>query len=112
MKQEAKIFKVLADPIRLRLVGLLAQTDELCVCQLTDALDEPQFKISRHLGEIRKAGLVVARRQGTWMHYRLAPAATKLEKCLYECFRNCLKDHPQAKQDMNRLKASKCRVPQ
>lgn len=112
MKQEAAVFKVLADPIRLRMMTLLAQTGELCVCQIVDALHEPQFKISRHLGELRKAGLVSARRQGTWMHYQLSPAATMLQQSLHIFFRDCLKNHPQAKEDLKRLGESNCRVPQ
>ncbi|HOK95713.1 MAG TPA: metalloregulator ArsR/SmtB family transcription factor [Anaerohalosphaeraceae bacterium] len=112
MKQEAAILKVLADPIRLRLMTLLAQSGQLCVCQLVDALNEPQFKISRHLGELRKARLVTAQRQGTWMHYRLSPAATMFEQSLHNFFRDYLKDHPQAQQDLKRLGESNCRVPQ
>ncbi len=65
-------FKALGDPVRLRLFYLLASCDELCVCHLTEALELPQSTVSRHLGVLRHAGLVVARRDGKWMHYRLA----------------------------------------
>jgi len=68
----AETFKALGDPIRLRLFQLLADHDELCVCHLTEALNLPQSTVSRHLGVLRHAGLVETRRDGKWMHYRLA----------------------------------------
>lgn len=52
---------------------LIQAEGELCVCELTFALDESQPKISRHLALMREAGLVEARRDGTWMFYRLSP---------------------------------------
>ena len=67
----AQAFKALGDPVRLRLFHLLAGHDELCVCHLTAALALPQSTVSRHLGVLRQAGLVRARRAGKWMHYRL-----------------------------------------
>jgi len=67
-------FKNLADPTRLRVLVLLAEEGELCVCELTHALDEIQPKISRHLALLRAAGVVLDRRQGQWIYYRLNPA--------------------------------------
>jgi len=68
----AETFKALGDPVRLRLFQLLSQKEELCVCHLTEALKLPQSTVSRHLGVLRHAGLVQTRREGKWMHYRLA----------------------------------------
>jgi len=70
----SETFKALGDPLRLRLFQLLASRDELCVCHLTEALNLPQSTVSRHLGVLRHAGLVQTRREGKWMHYRLAGA--------------------------------------
>jgi ArsR family transcriptional regulator, arsenate/arsenite/antimonite-responsive transcriptional repressor len=70
MKDAIRILEALTDPTRLRLLRLLRQ-EELCVCELVDALRMPQYKISRHLRSLRTAGLVEARRDGRWMHYRL-----------------------------------------
>jgi ArsR family transcriptional regulator len=64
------LFLALADRTRLRLLNLIAG-GEVCVCFFVEALGEPQPKISRHLGVLRSAGLVAARREGKWMHYRL-----------------------------------------
>lgn len=60
----------LADKTRLRLLNLLRQ-DEICVCFFTEVLNESQPKISRHLAYLRNAGIVEARRDGKWMHYRI-----------------------------------------
>jgi ArsR family transcriptional regulator, arsenate/arsenite/antimonite-responsive transcriptional repressor len=66
------IYAALADPTRLRILSLLSE-DEICVCHIHASLDVPQPTASRHLAYLRKAGLVEARRDGIWMHYRLAP---------------------------------------
>jgi ArsR family transcriptional regulator len=65
------IFDVIGDSTRRRILALLATEGELCVCELTAALDGIQPKVSRHLSVIREAGLVRARREGTWMFYRI-----------------------------------------
>ncbi|SEI83888.1 ArsR family transcriptional regulator [Allopseudospirillum japonicum] len=67
------LLKALADDTRLRIVMLLLQEEELCVCELTQALDEIQPKISRHLALLRGNGLLVDRRQGQWVFYSLSP---------------------------------------
>ena len=68
------LFRMLADNTRLRTLMLLQQEGELCVCELTHALDLSQPKISRHLAHLREAGMLLARRNGQWMHYRINPA--------------------------------------
>lgn len=67
------VFKCLADETRIRLMLLATREDELCVCELTCALDESQPKISRHLAQLRSGGLLADRRQGQWVYYRLHP---------------------------------------
>jgi len=67
------LFNLLSDPTRLRALMLILSEGELCVCELTFALKESQPKVSRHLALMRKAGVVEARRSGTWMYYRLHP---------------------------------------
>ena len=67
-----QLFRILGDQTRLRALMLLLQSGELCVCELTYALGQSQPKISRHLGVLRETGLVLDRRAGTWIHYRLA----------------------------------------
>jgi ArsR family transcriptional regulator len=65
------VYAALADPTRLRILSLLSD-EEICVCHIHASLDVPQPTASRHLAYLRKSGLVEARRDGIWMHYRLA----------------------------------------
>jgi len=66
----ASLFAALADPTRLRLLNLMSGR-EVCVCYFVEILRQSQPKISRHLAYLRKAGIVSARREGKWMHYRI-----------------------------------------
>jgi len=61
-----------SDPIRLRMVGLLLQHDELCVCDLMAALQLPQSTTSRHLSYLRRCGWLTSRQEGLWRYYRLS----------------------------------------
>ena len=70
VRDAAPLFAALGDRTRLRLLNLIAD-GEVCVCFFVEVLGEPQPKISRHLGVLRAAGLVAARRDGKWMHYRV-----------------------------------------
>jgi len=65
------LFNTLSDATRLRILMLIQRQGELCVCEIMQALEESQPKISRHLAFMRKHGIVSARREGTWMHYRV-----------------------------------------
>jgi len=67
-------FKMLGDQTRMRALMLMQSEGELCVCELTHALELSQPKISRHLAQLREAGLVRARRDGLWIHYQVNPA--------------------------------------
>lgn len=67
------LFKNLSDQTRLNLVLLLREKGELCVCELSSTLKETQPKISRHLALLREGGLLLDRRDGKWIHYRLSP---------------------------------------
>ena len=72
MQDLAQLFTLLSEPVRLQILGKLA-SGEQCVCKIFGALGLPQSTVSRHLALFRAAGLVEARRKGTWMHYRLTP---------------------------------------
>ena len=65
--------RALAEPTRLRMLMLLHDQPERCVCELTQALAMAQPKISRHLAVLRETGILVDRRQGLWIHYRIHP---------------------------------------
>ncbi|WP_298444861.1 metalloregulator ArsR/SmtB family transcription factor [uncultured Ferrimonas sp.] len=68
-----QFFKAMADETRLYSILLIAQEQELCVCELTTALEQSQPKISRHLAQLRQVGLLQDRRQGLWVFYRIHP---------------------------------------
>ena len=73
----AQSFRALGDPVRLRLVSLIGahQGGEACVCDLTSAFNLTQPTISHHLKVLREAGIIDSQRRGTWVYYRLVPAA-------------------------------------
>ena len=74
--QLAPMFKALGDPVRLRLLSLIASAgDEICVCDLTSAFEVSAPTISHHLRVLREAGLVDCERRGTWVYYWIVPAA-------------------------------------
>ncbi|MFE1992108.1 ArsR/SmtB family transcription factor [Streptomyces parvulus] len=74
----AKVFKALGDPVRLRLLSMIASQagGEVCVCDLTPAFDLSQPTISHHLKLLRQAGLIDCERRGTWVYYWLLPETT------------------------------------
>jgi ArsR family transcriptional regulator len=71
-----RFFQALGDNTRLRLLNLMGD-QEICVCYFVEILDQPQPKISRHLAYLRNAGVVRTRRDGKWMHYRIAMPASE-----------------------------------
>ncbi|MFF3906451.1 ArsR/SmtB family transcription factor [Streptomyces sp. NPDC001848] len=73
--QLAKVFKALGDPVRLRLLSMIASREggEVCVCEMTPAFDLSQPTISHHLKLLRQAGLIDCERRGTWVYYWVLP---------------------------------------
>jgi ArsR family transcriptional regulator len=69
----APLFKALGDPVRLRLMSMIASTLEVCVCDLADTFDVSAPTISHHLRVLREAGLVDSERRGTWVYYWIRP---------------------------------------
>jgi ArsR family transcriptional regulator len=93
--------KALADGTRLRILGLLA-AGEICVCHIHESLGLPQSKVSRHLAYLRRAGLVEARKEGIWVHYRLGKS-TALVDLLVSSVRHCLGHVATTQEDRRRL---------
>jgi ArsR family transcriptional regulator, arsenate/arsenite/antimonite-responsive transcriptional repressor len=96
MRDAARFFKVLADEARLKMLWLLANHDELCVCDIMAALGITQSKASRHLLTMRHAGLVVDRKEGLWSYYKLCPVDDPLARRHLEILRETLARHPDA----------------
>ncbi|MEV6808294.1 ArsR/SmtB family transcription factor [Streptomyces sp. NPDC017248] len=74
----ARVFKALGDPVRIRLLSMIASRagGEVCVCDLTPAFALSQPTISHHLKLLKQAGLIDSERRGTWVYYRLVPETT------------------------------------
>lgn len=102
METLTDIFQALGEENRLRIVNLLLDTDELCVCDIERVLAVPQPRVSRHLVVLKQAGIVVARRNGLWMHYRLV-RDTPLKRALYRELRSALSAVPKLTADIRAL---------
>jgi len=107
LNDSIELFKAFADPVRLRLLNLLAE-GEVCVCHLHEALDLPQSTVSRHLAYLRKRGLVLGRKEGPWVHYRLAKATGELHRQLIGCLGPCFQGVETLKLDRQRLEKRTC----
>lgn len=82
------IFQALAEPTRIRIIRLMVTSgEEVCLCEITDSLNEPQAKLSRHLKVLRQAGLLSAQKEGRWVYHRLIPDQVHLQH-LYDIVRD------------------------
>jgi ArsR family transcriptional regulator len=98
----ARFFVALSDRTRLRLLNLMGE-DEVCVCFFVEVLGEIQPKVSRHLAYLRRAGIVGARRDGKWMHYRITPPADGHAARILADLLVWLKEDRQMREDRARL---------
>lgn len=103
------LFRALADRTRLRLLNLM-RDQEVCVCYFVEILRASQPKISRHLAYLRRAGIVTARRSGTWMHYRITTPKEALEAGILRVVLEALANDHDMKNDLIRLERA-CRAP-
>ena len=102
-----RLFAALADPTRLRLLNLM-DGREVCVCYFVEILKQPQPKISRHLAYLRKAGIVEARREGKWMHYRIERPADGRAAAILDAALESLKADKAMRSDLERLGRACC----
>lgn len=103
----ALLFKALADTTRLRLINLVGE-DEVCVCFFVEVLKINQPKISRHLAYLRRAGVVSARRDGKWIHYRIVEPPDSHAAHIFREVRAGLAEDPAMKSDRARLEKICC----
>ena len=105
------VFKALADATRLRILGLLL-TGEVCVCHIHESLRISQPKASRHLAYLRKAGLVETRRDGLWVHYRMAALPDVVLATVHRTVTHSLTHMDIVRKDIERLqKITGCCLP-
>jgi ArsR family transcriptional regulator, arsenate/arsenite/antimonite-responsive transcriptional repressor len=106
------LFRALADRTRLRLLNLMGH-DEVCVCYFVEVLKTHQPKISRHLAYLRRAGIVGARREGKWMHYRVVEPEDRRAAEVLRNIRDWLADDREMQRDRTRLVQMCCvKVPE
>ena len=103
MRELEQYFKALADGSRLRILNLLVQ-GELCVCDVQYVLDIPQPNVSRHLAYLKNSGIVLDRRDGYRIYYRLSDPKHKTKKLFYDFLYKAFQDEAQLKDDTMRLK--------
>jgi ArsR family transcriptional regulator len=110
------IFKAFSDKNRLRIANILIKTGcELCVCEIADSLMESQYNVSRHLKELKNAGLVSERKDGRWVNYRITETDEPLRALLIKAL-NCIpgklfeEDEKRLKVRLSMRKDGKCVV--
>ena len=104
-----RIYECLCDRTRLRLLALLGG-GPLCVCHLQAVLGEPQVKVSKHLAYLRERGLVKAKREGSWMVYRLPEKPSRELAVNLACLQDCAAEDPIFRRDAERLRKVRARL--
>lgn len=99
------LFRALSDTTRLRCLALLQGEGELCVCELTHALDLLQPRISRHLAQLRASGLVLDERRGQWVYYRMNPQLPGWVNAVLATSLDALRPGDPYDSDLQRLRA-------
>ncbi len=103
MKHAARFFKALSDESRLKMLWLLLNHRELCVCDVMAVLEITQSKASRHLAALRHIGIATDRREGLWAYYSLRPVEDELARDHLKLLRKTLANRPDAKVLLEKL---------
>lgn len=99
MLQPVQLFKLLSDETRSAIMMLLRESGELCVCDICAVTAESQPKISRHMAMLRECGMVIDRREGKWVHYRLSPHMPAWAAAIIDSAWNCERENVRKKLD-------------
>lgn len=116
MEQFSQIFEALGDKTRLRILYLLILSEEpLCVCEVVDSLEEPQYNISRHLKLLKNAGLVEEEKKGRWKYFSLTEARDSFIDHLFQTVsqipkKTMMKDYAKVKRRLRMRKDGECTV--
>lgn len=105
MENIACIFQSLDDETRLRILALLLEEDELCVCDLVSVLQLPQSTVSRQLSLLKGAGWLKDRREGVWIHYSINRSLPPIQQFLIPVLRNFIPATTAARTDFERLRS-------
>jgi ArsR family transcriptional regulator len=114
MRRAVRTFKALSDETRLRILHLLIEAGEMCVCDIETVLGCSQTRVSRHLAILRNAGLIEDRRQGQWMFYSLVKSSDPIHRSTLRAIRGLLNSTEEFISDKKRLQEAlrhgKCRT--
>lgn len=102
----ANQFKAFSEPVRLRILYLLLEREEVCVCDLVESLELTQSVVSRHLAYLKNNNLIEARRNGTWVHYKIKPAQLEIISHLLNNFLVYGRSSSELKKDFKQLSAT------
>ena len=106
MKKLTQLFKALSDESRLRILNLIIEVGELCVCDIQRVLNFSQTKVSRHLAYLKYSAIVQDRREGAWMVYSLADKDDPISNILFQELRDLFKNEPILQVDITNLHES------
>jgi len=106
MQKLVQMFKALSDETRLRIMNLIIETGELCVCDLQRILGLTQTKVSRHLAYLKHSGILQDRRKGGWMLYSILDADDPNRKILFKELRDLFQNEEILIQDLETLRES------
>lgn len=107
MRDLVEMHKALADETRLRVLRLLQELGELCVCDVEAGLDITQSRASRHLNLLRQVGLVADRREGSWVYYRIAEPLPGAAQASLGALRDATRSSAQVKRDVKATRAAR-----
>lgn len=93
----AAVFKAVADPTRVRMLAAILHAGELCVCHVESALGVTQSRASRHLATLKRAGLIVDRRDGAWVHYRVPRRPDPVVRAVLRAIKDTVADDPKTR---------------
>jgi len=104
--QLASQFKAFSEPVRLRILYLLLENEEVCVCDLVQSLSLTQSVVSRHLAYLKNNQLIESRREGTWVHYKIKASQIDIIRSLLNNFADFGKTSSELSHDLKQMNAS------
>ncbi len=107
LRELVEVHKALADETRVRIVRVLMELGELCVCDVETGLALSQSRASRHMTQLRQAGILEDRRDGPWVYYRVAEPLSPVAGAALEALREATRRDPQVRQDVKATRASR-----
>ena len=107
ISEYSALYKALSEPVRLRILYLLLEKGELCVCDLVEALALSQSVVSRHLATLRNGGLLLARREGVWIYYQIDNSSRFVTELL-EQFKTEARQSSDFIEDIKRIETLAC----